>query len=454
MAEELINALSRIKGLSVASRTSSFQFKGQSRRSAVGQRCAWRPCSKAACARQAPAAHQRQLVNVADGFQLWSERYDRTLDDVFAIQDDIASSIARNLEVTFGVKSRDRGDSRGMFSEDDGRRAGQIVKAPTENLEAYHLYLRGRYMANQLGNIAESLLGALDCYSRAAALDPNFAQAHAGVADAYIMLGYYTILPSSEAAEKALAAAERAVALDPGLPEGHTALGWVKTCYGLDMTTAEDDLRRAIDLAPSHVPARSYYGVFLFAMGRFDAAIAVLHDCLARDPSFLVARFSLCHAYVAARRFDEAWREITFLQDLAPDWPGIRWYLALVLGGRGQFREAIEVAEEGTRLAHGAPLFAGQLALMHALAGNRQAAEDILATLSASAHTSAYMLALIHGALGRLDEGFACLQRAVDEHNDNVSLMAVDWRFDPFRNDARFRTLLAQLRLPELPVHA
>ncbi len=439
MAEELISALSRIKGLAVAARTSSFQFKGQaSDIRQVGERLRVQTVLEGSVRKMGNRLRiGAQLVNTADGYQIWSERYDRTLDDVFAIQDDIASSITRHLEVALGTSP-----------------ASHLVTPLTENLEAYHLYLRGRYLSYQLANVAESLMGALDCFTRAVALDPAFAEAHAGVADANIMLGYYTILPSAQAARQALAAAERAVALDPAMPEGYSALGWVKACYGLDMATAEADLRRAIELGPSHVPARCYLGVYLFAVGRFSESVAVLQECLARDPSFLVARFSLCHAHVAARNFDEAVREMALVQELAPDLPGIRWYQALALGGRGDYDAAVTAATEGLRLAHGAPLFAGQLALMHALAGQRDAAETILAELTASGYASAYLLALVHGALGRLDDGFALLHRAIDDHNDNVSLMAVDWRFDPFREDPRFRGLLTRLHLPDLAARA
>ena len=437
MAEELISALSRIKGLAVAARTSSFQFKGQALDiRQIGERLRVQTVLEGSVRKLGNRLRiGAQLVNTSDGYQLWSERYDRTLDDVFAIQDDIASSIARSLEVALGRSP-----------------ASHIVKPLTENLEAYHLYLRGRYLSYQLANVAESLMGALECFTRATALDATFAAAHAGIADANIMLGYYTILPSSQAASQALAAAERAVALDPAMPEGYSALGWVKTCYGIDMATAEADLRRAIDLGPSHVPARCYLGVFLFAVGRFDESVAMLQECLARDPSFLVARFSLCHAYVAGRRFDEAMREMTFLQELA-DIPGTRWYQALALGGRGAYDEAVAVAEEGAAMAQGAPLFVGQLALMHALAGHRHQAEALLTQLTDAGHASAYLLALVHGALGRLDEGFVLLNRAIDDHNDNVSLMAVDWRFDPFRRDPRFRAALTRLHLPDLATH-
>ncbi|MEP7116750.1 MAG: tetratricopeptide repeat protein, partial [Acidobacteriota bacterium] len=438
MAEELITALSRIKGLAVAARTSSFQFKGQAPDIRhIGDRLRVQTVLEGSVRKLGNRLRiAAQLVNVTDGYQLWSERFDRTFDDVFAIQDDIASAIATALAVTLG-----------------DARPEKAVKPPTEHLEAYHLFLRGRYLSYQLGNVAASLMGALDCFSKAAALDPNFAAAQAGVADSYIMLGYYTILPSTQAAEQGRAAAQRAVDLDPDLADGYSALGWAKTVFGLDLSTAEADLRRALALNPNHVPARCYLGVYLFAVGRFDESIAALQDCLSRDPSFLVARFSLCHAYVAARRFDEAWREIKFLQELAPDWPGIRWYLALVLGGRDQHREAVEIAAEGTRLAQGAPLFAGQQALMHARAGDHAEAEALLASLAASGYASAYLLALVHGALGRLDQGFALLHQAIDDHNDNVSLMAVDWRFDVFRRDPRFPSLLARLRLPLHPIH-
>jgi TolB-like protein/tRNA A-37 threonylcarbamoyl transferase component Bud32 len=432
MAEELISALARIKGLRVASRTSAFQYKGQKvdvRQ--IGEQLGVKAVLEGSVRKLGNRLRiTAQLINVNDGYHIWSDRYDRTLDDVFAIQDEIAAAITGNIE---GVFARPR---------------TQLVKRATSNLEAYQLYLRGRYRSYHLTDVAESLLASLQCFQQAAALDPHYAPAHAGIADAYIMLGYYTIVPSSEASSQAYRAAQQAIALDPELPDGYAALGWVKACYGIEIPTAERDLLRAIELGPGNAPAYNYYGVLLFAMGRFDESIAFINESLVRDPSFLVARFSLCHAYVAARRFDEALREIRQLQELAPNWPGIRWYQGLVLGGMRRYDEAIPIMEEGTRMVGGSPLFAGQLALLHALAGHRDVAQTMLNDLLGTGRTSAYIIALVSAALGDLEQAFVNLHRAIDEHNDNVSLMGVDWRFDTMRNDPRFAALLSTLGLP------
>ena len=433
MAEELINALARIKGLRVASRTSAFQYKGQKvdvRQ--IGEQLGVKAVLEGSVRKLGSRLRiSAQLINVSDGYHIWSDRYDRTMDDVFAIQDEIAAAITSNVEGVFGRP-----------------RTTRLVKQATSNLEAYQLYLRGRYLSYHLTDVAESLLGSLKCFQQAAALDPHYAPAHAGIADAYIMLGYYTILPSSEAAQNAYRAAKEAIALDPELPEGYAALGWVKACFGIEMPTAERDLLRAIELGPGHAPAYNYYGVLLFSMGRFDESIAFINEALMRDPSFLVARFSLCHAYVAARRFDEALREVKLLQELAPNWPGIRWYLGLVLGGMRRYDEAIPVMEEGTQMVGGSPLFAGQLAMLHALAGHRETAQTMLTDLLSTGRTSSYIIALVSAALGDLEQAFVYLQRAVDEHNDNAPLMGVDWRFDTMRKDARFGALLSTLGVP------
>ena len=432
MAEELINALARIKGIRVASRTSAFQFKGQQidvRQ--IGEQLGVKAVLEGSVRKLGNRLRiTAQLINVSDGYQIWSDRYDRTLDDVFAIQDEIAAAITSNIEGAFGRP-----------------RTSHLVKRATTNIEAYQLYLRGRYLSYHLTDVAGSLLGSLKCFQDVVALDPHFAPAHAGIADAYIMLGYYTIVPSAEAATKAIEAARRAVALDPELPDAYSALGWVKACYGIEISTAERDLLRAIELGPGHAPAYNYYGVLLFALGRFDESIAFINEALLRDPSFLIARFSLCHAYVAARRFGDAWREVTMLKELAPNWPGVRWYMGLILGAQRKYDDAVAILEEGTQMVGGAPLFAGHLALYHALAGHRSTAESMLGELIASGRTSPYILALVSGALGDRDQAFVHLERAVDEHNDNVSLMAVDWRFDTLRDDRRFDALLSRLGL-------
>ena len=165
---------------------------------------------------------------------------------MFLIQDEIARSITESLRVTLTRPA-----------------TGMMVKPATSNLDAYHLYLRGRFLLNKFADLYGSLTGARKCFEEAVALDPLYSAAYAGLSEACTALGYTTFLPAPEASKAALEAAERAVTLDPSLPEGHTALGWTKTLFAIDMRTAERDFQRALEIAPGYAPAHGYYALLL-----------------------------------------------------------------------------------------------------------------------------------------------------------------------------------------------
>ncbi len=363
MAEELISALARIKGLSVAARTSAFLFKGSGvdvRQ--IGERLMVQTVLEGSVRKMGNRLRiTAQLVSVHDGYQIWADRYDRTLDDVFAIQDEIAQAITDSLKVALARPSDE-----------------PLVRPATANLDAYQLYLRGRFLVSRLTGQFEAYFGARDAFQQAVALDPEYAAAYAGLSEVYCSLAYLTFMPTREGSEAALAAAERAVALDPGLAEAHTALGWTKTLFAIDMASAEQDFVRAIELAPSFAPAHGYYVLLLASLGRFDEALARAERTRQLDPVWLRGPFNICITLICARQFVEAERVVREIMALDANLEGTYWFLSSALAGQGRLDEAIEALEKGVPLVYRAPLFVALLGLWYARAGRRADAEAVL----------------------------------------------------------------------------
>jgi TolB-like protein/Tfp pilus assembly protein PilF len=435
MAEELISALSRIRGLSVAARSSAFQFKGQQADvRVIGERLDVQSVLEGSVRKLGNRLRITvQLVNAADGYHLWSERYDRTVDDVFAIQDEIAREITDRLRVKLTA-----------------RHVEAIIKPPTTNIDAYDLYLRGRFLLNHLADLLGSFSGAMDCFEQAIRLDPNFAGAYAGLSEAYNALGYTTLLPAPVASRGALGAAERAVALDPSLPEAHTALGWTKTLFSIDIGTAEADFLRAIELAPTFAPAHGYYAMLLCGLGRFDEALAHAERARQLDPLWLVMPFIESLIRICARQYQAAERQMREILALDARIDGAYWVLSSALAAQGRIDEAIEMQEKGVELVRRAPFFVALLAMWYARGGRTADAEILLQELVEGERCSPVWMAMVCGELGQKARAFEYLERAIEEHDDQVSFMAVDHRFDSLREDPRFEPLLRRVGLPVL----
>ena len=268
MTEEIINVLSQIEHLHVAARTSSFFFKGKhADMRQIGEQLNVRTVLEGSVRKVGDRLRiTAQLVNVADGYHLWSERYERQMKDVFGIQDDIARSIADRLKVTLA-----------------GNPQELLVKPGTKNLEAYQLYLKGRALLPRRGS---AIPRALACLDQAVTLDPDYAQAWAGLADSHTALGYYGLARPEVTMPKGMEAARRAVALDPSLAEAHSALAMACLMGAWDKAEAEREFLRALELNPKHIQARGLYALFYlqFAEGRLQDGVAQAKLALESDP--------------------------------------------------------------------------------------------------------------------------------------------------------------------------
>src|SRR5437588_4411112 len=328
IAEEIINALTQLPGLRVAARTSSFAFRGQGIDLAeVGAKLKVGTVLEGSVRRAGNRLRiSAQLVKVGDGYHLWSERYDREMTDVFAIQDEIAKAIAGRLQVGL-----------------DGGEAASLVTPATGNLDAYHLCLRGRYLLAQRGL---GLKKALECFDQALALDPNYALAHAGLAEACTVLVQYGLAPAGAFRAKARAAACRALELAPQLAEAHAAAGTVSFVIDWDWVTAARELRQAIVLNPRYVIARLWLSYYLvFVEDRFEDGIAHGRRAVELDPLSPLPSMQLGMSLIGAGRLEEAVAPLERAAALAPTMFLPPIHLGLLYNELGRKEEAIRSVE-------------------------------------------------------------------------------------------------------------
>jgi serine/threonine-protein kinase len=306
MTEEIINALTKLEGLRVAARTSAFAFKGVDRNlQDIGAQLGVSTILEGSVRQMGKRLRiTAQLINVTDGYHLWSERYDREMEDVFAIQDEIAGAIVSTLRERFAEEQRTR-----------------VVRRYTDDVEAYQLYLQGRYVEKTRRR--SGFAKGIDYFEQAIARDPNYALAYAGLADSYNLLAWYRFLPPREAFPKAHVAALKALEIDEMLPEAHTSLGVVNHYYDLDWHGAERCLTRALELNPKDATALHSYSEYLASRGRLEEATEHITRAQQLEPLGLTINAGLGFVHYFCRRYDEAIERFLKTIELDPPGPGL-----------------------------------------------------------------------------------------------------------------------------------
>jgi len=289
MAEEIINALTQLEGLRVVARTSSFSFRGKEIDvREIGRQLNIENLLEGSVRKAGNRVRiTAQLINVADGYHLWSDKYDRNIEDIFAIQDEISLAIVDRLKVK-------------LLKEEKAK----LVKRFTENQEAYNLYLKGRYFWNR--RYEGGLQKGIEFFQQAIEKDPLYALAYVGMADCYILLGHFGWLPPKEAYPRARTAAEKALEIDDKLAEAHTSMGWIRTFYDWDWVGAEEEFKRALNLNPNYATGYEWYAVSLAPMERLDEASILLKRALELDPLSLMISTVVGLGLYWARQYDEA----------------------------------------------------------------------------------------------------------------------------------------------------
>jgi len=429
ITEELINALSKVDGLRVAARTSAFAFKGKAAdMREIGEQLQVGTVLEGSVRRAGKRLRiTAQLVSVADGFHLWSEDYDSELGDVFSVQEEVASAIVRELQVKL-INQQDR-----------------FVKRATADPQAHDLYLLGRSFWNQ--RAPSTLLTAVRYFERAIEKDSAYAEAYAGLADAYLVLPSYAVTSPRDAYPKAKAAAMQALALDSTLGQARVVLASVRENYDWDWQGAEQDFRRALALTPNYATAHQRYAQFLNTVGRGAEALAEIDRALALDPlsRIVVATRGLLLYY--SRRYDESISQLRETVDLNPDFSAAHRVLGLSYLAKGMHAKAVAELETAARLSQPS----GFLAYAYALSGRRDRALAIVRELegrSQREYVSMYGLAIAHIGLGDREQAFAWLGRATDARDPEATASVLTDPFlDSVRSDPRFSQLLMRMGL-------
>jgi serine/threonine-protein kinase len=434
MTDELIDALTQVEGLHVASRTTVFAFKGRQADVRTIGAMLNVPVVIEGTVRRAGSRLRvaARLTEVASGRHLWARRYDRDAGDLFAVQDEIAANIVAALRAT--------------LAEDLG---APTRRRYTASLTAYNLYLKGRFAWNQRspGAIAEGIR----YFEAAIAEDPGFALAYTGLADCYALQLDYRGVPVKEGLERARAFALRALELDDTLAEAHTSLGWVQFIYEWDWDAATRSFQRALASDPRYATARQWYAWLLVALGRVDEALAEGRAGVELDPGSVSIRRSYGWLHYHARRYDAAAEQLRRALLMNPTAEETHRVLGLTRLQQGRYDEAEAALRESLVHANVPHYTLAALGYCEALAGRRDLAAARLAGLQAEArqrYVSPVAFVLLALALGRHDDAFGWLERAREERRGWVAYLNVEPLLDPIRHDPRFTALVRAMRLP------
>jgi serine/threonine-protein kinase len=433
MTDELITALSKVEGLQVASRTSVFALKNlREDVRTLGARLNVSTVLDGTVRKSGNRLRiSVQLSSVADGRTLWSERYDREMSDVFAIQDEIAGTIVRTLRSTL---LGDLGDPTPVRY--------------TANIKAYSLYLKGRFCWNR--RTQDGIKEGIRYFEQAIAEDPSYALAYSGLADSYALDLDYRGAPVFEGMERAKAEARKAIALDETLAEAHTSLGWVTFIYDWDWAAAEREFRRAIELNPHYSTARQWYSWFLAAMGRFEEALMHGRTAIELDPASVSIRRSMGWLQYYARQSEEALDNLRRAIAMNPTAEETHRLLGLVYLQQGLFDEAAASFKEAlTNSEHDALALAG-LGHVAARRGRMNEAHAVLEELNARAkrrYVSPVAQAQLYVTLGERDRAFEWMDRAYEDRRGWLAYLKIEPMLDGVRDDPRFNRLLQRLRL-------
>jgi serine/threonine-protein kinase len=434
IAEELIGALTHVAGLRVAARTSAFQFKGRAddvRR--IGQQLGVEAVLEGSVRKAGNRLRvTAQLINTSDGYQLWSERYDRDMEDVFAIQDEIAATIVETLRIHLV-----------------GETALPRVRRSTANPEAYNLYLQGRYWWNKRSE--GGLWKGIQFFEQAIGQDPSYALAHAGLADSYSVIGYYALIPPKTAFAKAKHAAEQALALDAGLAEAHVSMALIRFWFDWDWAAAEAEFRQAFACSANDVRAHMFLGQLLAATGRADEAEVEWQAALELEPMSPLTHGIVGSGLYFARRYEAGLTRCRRALEIDPDHLQSLWAGAGNAARIPRVDEAIEKGQRAAALSGRSPMILGMLAFAFSAGGRRDEAQALLAELEARSkqeYVAPLSRAWILASLGDKQQTLEWLERGYEERNSMMMGLAAMADFDFLRGEPRFMDLLRRMKLP------
>jgi non-specific serine/threonine protein kinase len=433
LSEELINALTHIRQLRVVARTSAFAFKGKEIDiREVGKKLNVGAVLEGSVRKSGQRLRiTAQLINVDDGYHIWSGQFDREMKDIFDIQEEISLTIADHLKLKLLKGEKEK-----------------ILKRYTEDHEAYEYYLKGRYFWYR--RYEGGLQKGLQFFQQAIERDPGYALPHVGIADTFGILGCYSYMPPHQAYSRAKAAAKRALEIDPDLAEVNASLGWIALFYDWDWLAAESHFLKAIQMKPDYPPAHMWYGNVLFCTGRFDESIREMREAKELEPLELAHPTHLAWALYFARRFDESIEELR--QVIASD-PGFSLpylWLSVNFIAKKIWDEAIPAIQKFVEFTAGSVMALSTLGFAYGSAGMRDEAFKILDRLdglSKDRYVGSLWRAIVWLGFGDKNEALENLEKAYLERESSMAFFRVWPIMDNLRSEPRFQALLKKMNL-------
>src|ERR1041384_2906485 len=430
ITESIINALSKLPQLKVLARSTMFRFKRTDLDPLeVGRQLETHALLAGRILQiNEESIIKLELINVKEGSQIWGEQYKRKAADIFEVQEEISQEVSEKLKLRL-----------------TGEQKKQLTKRYTDDIEAYHLYLKGRYCWNK--RTGEALKMAIEFFQQAIAKDQDYALAYTGLADCYAIIAFYSNIPPKPAFEEAQKATAKALEIDDTLAAAHASLGFIKEYYEWDWSGAGKEYRKAIELNPNYATAYQWYGMYFMKLGQFERARRELKRGLQVDPRSLIINADLGLPFLFKGQYTEAIEQFRKTLETDQNFVWARFFLGWAYERSGKFSEAIEQFQQA-KLIDDRPEVSAMIAHTHAVSGRRNEAISILNSLEEQSkhhYISAYYIALIFAGLGDKDRAFRWLEKAYSDRNEWLVWLKVDPRFDALWADPRFAELLKRI---------
>jgi serine/threonine protein kinase len=433
LSEEIINVLSHIRELRVVARTSAFAFKGKEidvRQ--VGEKLNVGAVLEGSVRKSGQRLRiTAQLVNVEDGYHLWSGQFDREMKDIFDIQEEISLTIVDHLKLKLLKGEKEK-----------------ILKRYTEDHEAYDYYLKGCYFWNR--RYEKGMQRGLQYFQKAIEKDPGYALPYVGIADTFGTLGLFSFMPPHQAYSRAKAAAKKALEIDPELAEAYASIGWIAMWYDWDWPAAERHFLKAIQMKPDYAIAHNWYGNCLWCTGRFDESIQEKQEARELEPLEPVNPTQVGLALHMARRFDESIGELRKVIESDPEFSIAYWFQSMNFIAKKMWAEAIATIQKFVELSAGSVIALSTLGLVYGLAGMKDEALKILERLdglSKDHYVGSFWRALVWIGLGENNKALENLEKAYPERESLMASLKVWPFFDSVRSEPRFKDLLKKMNL-------
>jgi adenylate cyclase len=434
LSEELINALTHVEDIRVASRSLAFQFRGKAQDlREIADRLNVTTILEGSVRKSGNRLRiTAQLTNSTDGFHIWSERYEREMADVFQIQDEIVRAIVDALSIKLTGKQRKK-----------------LIRTHTDNLEAYNLYLRGRHHSQKLSE--QNVLRAIECFERAAMADSEYALSYSGIAECHVMLPFFSgTLKPQDAYQKARITAEKAISIDDSVAEAHAVLGAVNFLFDWNWSEAERRYQGALELNLNDAMALGWYSHYLMITNRPRQALEAAEKAVELDPLSPMSNVSLAWIYDWRREYDQAEATCRKGIELDPSFFGSYWTLGVVCGRKHLFDKSESMLKKAWELSE-SPVILANLAAFYGYGHREREAWELLDQLAKTEKTS-YVpptgFAMVHFSLKDKDTGFRYFEKAFEEHDQWLPyFLKLEPSHDSIRDDPRAQNLLRRIGL-------